>query len=601
MGDTVMAGYTAPLRDMTFVLRDLVGLDGVAALPGYGEVTPDLVSSVLEQAARFAGEVLAPLNRTGDRQPSRIENGVVRTPEGFRGAYDRFVAAGWNGVPFDPTYGGQGLPWLVAAALQEMWSASNLAFSLCPLLTQGAVELLHSHGSAEQKQTYLRPMIAGRWPGTMNLTEPQAGSDLGMVRTKAVRDGDTYRVSGQKIFITYGDHDLTENIVHLVLARTPDAPAGTKGLSLFIVPKRLIGPDGQLGTRNDVRCVSLEHKLGIHGSPTAVMAYGDQGGAVGYLVGEECQGIEYTFTMMNNARLAVGIQGLAVAERAYQQACAYAKSRIQGRVAGGDGGPAPIIRHPDVRRMLMTMRASVEAMRALIYFTAGALDRAKRHPEAGERARSQALVDLLIPVVKAWCTEQGCTIASLNIQVHGGLGFIEETGAAQLFRDARIAPIYEGTNGIQANDLVARKLMRDRGVTARVFFTGLRQTVRDLATMADDDNVAIGRALAAGFDTLARATDWLVGTYPLDPARALAGATPYLHLLGTVAGGWLLAESALAAMRGLREGNGDDPFLRAKPSVARFYAENLLPQANALAAAVMEGGGSTLALAEEQF
>ncbi|MEX2009928.1 MAG: acyl-CoA dehydrogenase, partial [Dongiaceae bacterium] len=539
-----MTAYAAPLRDMAFVLSELVGIEDIAALPGYGEATPETVGAVLEEAGRFAAEVLAPLNRGGDVQGSRLENGAVRTPDGFPDAYRQFVDSGWNGVAFDPAYGGQGLPWALATALQEMWNSANMAFALCPLLTQAAVDLLQTHGTEGQRRTYLGPLIAGAWTGTMNLTEPQAGSDLGAVKTRAVRDGARYRVTGQKIFITYGDHDLAENIVHMVLARTPDAPPGSKGLSLFIVPKFLPDRDGRPGARNDVRCVSLEHKLGIHASPTAVMSYGDGGGAVAELVGAENHGIEYMFTMMNSARLAVGAQGLAIAERAYQQARDYARTRVQGRT--GDGGPAPIIRHPDLRRMLLTMRARIDAMRALTYFAAGALDRAKRHPDLDERERNQALVDLLIPVVKAWCTDGGCAVASLGIQVHGGAGYIEESGAAQHFRDARIAPIYEGTNGIQAIDLVGRKLMRDGGAAARGFIAGLRQTDADLGAAPGDDAAAIRRSLGAATAALAGATDWLIATWPGDGPKALAGATPYLDLLGTVAGGWLLAESALA-------------------------------------------------------
>ncbi len=563
-----MSEYTAPLRDMRFVLDELIGLDSIAALPGYGEATPELVGSALEEAGRLAREVLAPLNQSGDRQGARLQNGVVRTPDGFAEAYRRFAEGGWSGVPFDPDHGGQGLPWSLQIALQEIWNAANMSFALCPLLTQGAIELLQSHGSTEQKRLYLPKLIAGEWAGTMELTEPQAGSDLGAVRMRAVRAGDTYRLSGQKIFITYGEHDLAENVVHLVLGRTPEAPQGAKGLSLFIVPKRLPEPDGRPGTRNDLRCVSLERKLGIHASPTAVMSYGENGGAVGWRVGEENRGLEYMFTMMNNARLAVGVQGLAIAERAYQQARAYARLRVQSRdAAGRDPAPVPIIRHPD----------------------------------AAERARHQALVDLLIPVAKAWCTDQGCAVASLNIQVHGGVGYVEETGAGQLYRDARIAPIYEGTNGIQANDLVGRKLMRDGGEAVRRFLADVRQTERELGGQQGKDAEAIRRALGRGAEALARASDWLVTTYAADAPRALAGATPYLALFGTVAGGWLLALSAARALRRLADSPADPDFLRAKLTVARFYAENLLPQAPALATAVIDGAASTLALPEAQF
>src|SRR5437763_2760630 len=457
-----MSDYLAPLADMRFTLREISGLADVATLPSCEQAAPDLVDQVLDQAAKVAGDVIAPLNAVGDRERSRLENGVVRTPTGFADAYRSYVEGGWNSLPFDPAHGGQGLPQVVSTAVLEIWSSANMSFSLCPLLNIGAVELLQAHGSPEQKRLYLEKMISGEWTGTMNLTEPQAGSDVGALRTRAVKKGDHYEITGQKIFITYGDHDMAANIVHMVLARLPDAPAGTRGISLFLVPKRLVNPDGSLGAHNDLRCVSLEHKLGIHGSPTCVMAYGDRGGAAGYLVGEPNRGIECMFTMMNNARLNVGLQGVAIAERAYQQARDFARQRVQGRPAGVKAeGPLPIIHHPDVRRMLLDMRASTEAARALTYYVAAGIDRARHHPDADERARQQRRVDLLIPVVKAWCTDLGAEVASTGVQVHGGMGYVEETGAAQHLRDARIAPIYEGTNGIQANDLVARKLARD--------------------------------------------------------------------------------------------------------------------------------------------
>jgi alkylation response protein AidB-like acyl-CoA dehydrogenase len=593
--------YTAPVEDFLFALEELAGIREIAALPGYGEVTPELVRSVLKEAAKFTAGVIAALNRVGDQQGSRFENGVVRTPDGFREAYAKFAAAGWNGLPFDPEHGGQGLPWTLAMAVQEMTASACLSFSLCPLLTQGAVELLTAHGSAAQKRAYLPKLVSGRWTGTMNLTEPQAGSDIGALRTRAVRDGDHYRITGQKIFITYGEHDMAENIVHMVLARTPDAPPGIKGISLFIVPKYRVTPDGTLGARNDLRCVSLEEKLGIHGSPTAVMAYGDSGGAIGELIGEENRGIEYMFTMMNNARLSVGVEGPAVAERAYQQARDYACTRIQGRAAdGAEPAPVPIIRHPDVRRMLMTMRAEIEAMRGLVAFTAGCLDRAKRHPDAAERRRQQALVDLLTPVVKAWCTDTGCAVASTALQVHGGLGFIEATGAAQHYRDVRIALIYEGTNGIQAIDLVGRKLQRDGGAAANAFIEYMRASAAELTTAEAADLRSTATRLGDGFRDLTRATNWLVDVGMSDKARALAGATPYLQLFGTVVGGWLLARQAMAAQR-RQEEHGDSAFLAAKRTIAQFYACNLLPQARALAESVIAGADSVLGLADDQF
>src|SRR5690349_10641957 len=461
-----MSDYNAPVTDILFTMKAIAGLEDLARLPGYADATPETVQAILEEAGKFAGEVLAPLNAVGDKEGSKLENGVVRTPTGSKEAYKSFAEAGWNAVAFDPDYGGQGMPWVLTSALQEIWNAADMAFSLCPLLTQGAIEALQFVGTAEQKQTYLPKMISGQWTGTMNLTEPQAGSDLGAIRSRAEPTGEdgVYRLKGQKIFITYGEHDLTENIVHFVLARLPDAPAGSKGISLFIVPKFLPNADGSVGKRNDLRVVSLEKKLGIHASPTCVMAYGDNEGAIAYRVGEPNRGLEYMFIMMNNARLAVGIQGLAIGERAYQHAVAYARQRVQGTPVDGIKG-APIIHHPDVRRNLLTMRALTEGMRALVLFCAGALDRAKRHPDKATRERNQALTDLLIPIVKAWCTDQGVRVASIGVQVHGGVGFIEETGAAQYFRDSRIAPIYEGTNGIQAMDLLGRKVLRDQGKT----------------------------------------------------------------------------------------------------------------------------------------
>ncbi len=447
-----MTDYAAPLADMRFALTEIAGIDEIARLPGCEQASPDVVDAVLEEAGKLAGGVLAPLNRIGDRQASRLENGVVRTPDGFKEAYAKYVEGGWNALPFPPEHGGQGLPMALSTAVFEMWNSANMGFALCPLLNVGAVEALHAHGTQEQKQVYLPKLVSGEWTGTMNLTEPQAGSDVGALRTRAVRDGDGYRITGQKIFITYGEHDMAANIVHLVLARLPDAPPGTRGISLFLVPKFLVDADGKLGQRNDVRCVSLEHKLGIHASPTCVLAYGDNGGAVGFLIGEENRGMECMFTMMNNARLNVGLQGVAIAERAYQQARDFARQRVQSRpVTATSGDTYPIIHHPDVRRMLLSMRAQTEAMRALAYYTAGAIDRARHYPDSEARAAQQRRVDLLIPVVKAWSTDLGVEIASTGVQVHGGMGFIEETGAAQHLRDARIAPIYEGTNGIQAS------------------------------------------------------------------------------------------------------------------------------------------------------
>ncbi len=599
-----MIPYTAPVDELRFVLNEVVGLDQVAALPNCDSAAPDLVDAVLEEAGKFAAGVLAPLNTVGDRQGSTLENGVVRTPAGWKEAYAQFVESGWNSLPFEPDYGGQGLPWTVAFAVNEMWQAANMAFGLCPLLNQGAVDLLTEHGSEEQKRVYLARMIAGEWTGTMNLTEPQAGSDLAAVRTRAVRAEDgSYRITGQKIFITYGEHDLTENIVHLVLARLPDAPPGIKGISLFIVPKFLPNPDGTPGARNDLRCASLEHKLGIMASPTAVMAFGDDGGAVGYLVGQENRGIEYMFTMMNNARLGIGIQGVAIAERAYQQARDYARSRVQSRdLAEAKGGPVAIIRHPDVRRMLLDMRAKIEAARALALYAGVQLDTARHHTEDAVRAAAAARVDLLTPIVKAWSTDIGVEVTSTGVQVHGGMGFIEETGAAQHYRDARIAPIYEGTNGIHANDLAFRKTGRDGGEAARALIAEMRATVAALEGTPGDDMEAIRTNLAAGLDALEQAVAWTVTTQAGgDPRAVAAGAANYLKLWGTVAGGWMLARSAARAMEGLRRPGANAPFLEAKLITARFYAEQVLAQAPGLLLPILTAHSTVLALAEEQF
>ena len=595
-----MADYTAPLRDIAFTLEAVAGLPDVA--PHFGEhAASDVVGQILEEAGKLASEVLAPLNVPGDRTGSVLENGVVRTPNGFKEAYQTYVAGGWNGLPFDPAFGGQDLPWLVTTAVQEMWQSANLSWTLGPLLTFGAVEALQTHGSEEQKRLYLPKLVSGEWMGTMNLTEPQAGSDVGALRTRAVPSGGHYKITGQKIFITYGDHDWTENIVHLVLARLPDAPAGSKGISLFLVPKFLVGPDGTIGPRNDLRVVSLEHKLGIHASPTCVMAYGDGGGAIGYLVGQPNEGLACMFTMMNNARLGVGLQGVAVAERAYQQARDYARTRVQSREIGAKNpDPAPIVRHPDVRRMLLTMRALTEASRALAYTAAASLDLAKRHPDAAERQRHQVRVDLLTPVVKAWGTDIGVEVASLGIQVHGGMGFIEETGAAQHYRDVRITPIYEGTNGIQANDLVFRKLGRDGGAAARAFLSEIAACEAQLGSASGDEVAAVRRGLAGGREALDAATQSVVQQMAQDPRHAAAAAVPYLRLFGTVAGGYLMAKAARAALAALEDG-GDSGFHRAKLATARFYADHILSQAAAQLHTVRDGAASVLEFSEDQF
>ena len=591
--------YNAPLRDMRFVLTELIGLDRIAALPGCEGIEPDLVDAVLDEAAKFARDVLAPLNQPGDQQGARWRNGAVHMPEGFADAYARYVSGGWNALSCDPEYGGQGLPAVVSAAVEEMWHAANMAFGLCPLLTRGAIEALHLCGTPAQKDRYLRKLVEGAWTGTMNLTEPQAGSDLSAVRTRAVPDGGHYRIHGQKIYITYGEHDMAENIVHLVLARLPDAPEGVRGISLFVVPKVLVEADGSLGARNDVRCVSIEHKLGIHASPTAVLAYGDEGGAVGELVGEPNRGLEYMFVMMNAARFQVGLEGLAIGERAWQQALAYARDRVQGAAAGARGGArVPIIRHPDVRRMLMGMKAQTEAMRALAYVTAWALDTAARHPDPAARQDAQARADLLIPVVKGWCTETAIEVASTGVQVHGGMGFIEDTGAAQHLRDARITTIYEGTTGIQANDLVGRKIARDGGAAARAALAEMRA---DAARLPQDGDLGAVRAsLEAGIGLLASCVDWVAETHARDPEATGAGAVPLLKLFGVVAGGWQAARAAWVAERKLGA-NADRDFYLAKIGTARFYADHVLTQAHGLAHAVQHGAPGVMALDEAQF
>src|SRR5687767_10693991 len=591
-----MSTYMAPLKDMRFALNELAGLSEVAKLPGYQEATPDTVDAILEEASKFSSAVLDPINYSGDREGSKFDDGEVRTPKGFREAYKKFCAGGWNALPFEAEWGGQGLPKLVSTPVQEMWKSSNMSFSLCPLLTQGAIEALLLRGSEALKRAYLPKMVEGKWTGTMNLTEPQAGSDLSLVRTKAERSGDHYLISGQKIFITYGEHDLAENIVHLVLARTPDAPEGVKGISLFIVPKFVPDKDGTPGKRNGAKCASIEHKLGIHASPTAVMVYDK---AVGYLVGEENRGLETMFIMMNAARFAVGLEGVAIAERAFQRALAFAKERLQGRDLVGGGKAVPIIRHPDVRRMLMLMKSQAEAMRALAYTTAAALDFSQRSKNGDERKRYQAFVDLMIPVVKGWCTETGVEVASLGVQVHGGMGFIEETGAAQYLRDARITTIYEGTTGIQAMDLLGRKIAREGGATAREWLAALKSFDAELARSGNADVKAIRKHLSAGAQAVSDCVDFIIGEKNLQ--AAFAGAVPFLKLMGIVAGGWQMARAALASERLISEGAADKSFYKAKLGTARFYADQVLVQTPGLRDTVVNGAAAVMALSEDQF
>ena len=600
-----MSTYRAPLAEMGFVMNDLGGLAQVAGLPGFEDATPETVSAILEEASKFATNVLDPLNITGDREGSVLQaDGTVKTPPGFKDAYRQYCENGWNGLTKSPHYGGQGLPQLVACAVEEMWHSANLAFDLCPLLTQGAIEAIELRGSQALKDTFLPKMVDGTWTGTMNLTEPQAGSDLAAVRTRAVPQGDgTYKLFGQKIFITFGEHDYTENIIHLVLARTPDAPEGVKGISLFVVPKFLVNADGSLGARNDVHVVSLEHKLGIHASPTCVLAYGDKGGATGYLVGEENRGLEYMFIMMNLARFSVGLEGVGIAERAYQRAVAYARDRVQGKPIGLDKAAraTAIIEHPDIRRMLMTMRAYTESTRAVAYVTAAALDNAKRNPDEGARAKAQAFADFMIPIVKGWSTEVGQEVASLGIQVHGGMGFIEETGAAQHLRDARITTIYEGTTGIQANDLIGRKTARDAGAVAKAIAGEVDKVAARLAARKEPALQAMGVQLAAATSDVQAAIEWLVPAFGQQPRVAHAGAVSYLKLWGIVAGGWQMGRAALIAADRLAAGEGSPQFWNNKIATARYYADALLPQSSGLAHTIVHGGESALALAAEDF
>ncbi|MGE5547907.1 MAG: acyl-CoA dehydrogenase [Solirubrobacterales bacterium] len=595
-----MPTFQPAIRDMAFVIEEVADLGAITALPGCEEATPDLVEAVLEEAGKFAAGVLAPLNPVGDRQGCRLANGTVSTPDGFADAYRQFVEGGWNAVPFDPDWGGQGLPWLVATAIQEIWHAANMAFALTPMLTQGAVEAISTHGSDELRSTYLSKLVSGEWTGTMNLTEPSAGSDVGALRTKAVRQPDgTYRITGQKIFITSGDHDLAENIVHLVLARLPDAPAGVKGISLFVVPKFLVNPDGSLGARNDVACIKLEEKMGIHGSPTCVMAYGEHQGAIGWLVGEENRGLACMFTMMNNARLSVGLEGVAQAERATRKAVAYAKERVQGHGPGRHDHVA-IIHHPDIRRMLMTAKAMTEATRALAYWVSGRIDIAHRHPDAAERARALAMVELLTPVVKAWSTDTGVRVADMAVQVFGGMGYVEETGVAQHLRDARIAPIYEGTNGIQAMDLVARKLLRDNGQSFAGLVAQIRAIDAELAE-AGDALAVVRRRLGAAVSAAEAAAKVILDGHHHDLYLAGAVAAPFLELVGITAGGWLMAKAALAARRKLAAGTSDPDFLDAKVATTRFYADTVLTRAGGLLAQVEAGSAGVMSLGEDQF
>ncbi len=595
-----MSEYSPPLDDMKFALKEVVGVGSLSELPVFNEVGLEALDSLLDEASRFFNEVISPTNRTGDLEGSVLKNdGSVSTPTGFREAYAQYVDAGWGAISFDPEYGGGGFPWLVGIAITEMLTAANMALSLNPMLTQGSIHALSAHGSQEQKLAWLPKLITGEWAGTMNLTEPQAGSDVGALTTKAeVQDDGTYKITGQKIYITWGEHDLTENIIHLVLARTPDAPPGTKGISLFIVPKFVVNDDGSIGQENDIKCLSIEHKLGIHASPTCVLQFGDNGGATGYIVGEENSGMRYMFTMMNQARLAVGLEGLAVADRAYQQALDYALERMQGRRADTPKGESvPIIDHPDVRRMLMTMKAYIEAMRCMIYLNAKSIDIAHHHPDQDERTRGSELTDLLTPLSKSWCTDLGNELTSLGIQIHGGMGFVEETGAAQHYRDIRIAGIYEGTNGIQAIDLVGRKLSMRKGDVVRELLLEINETASELHSANLE---GIGRPLEDAVQDMQAATEWLIEKGGASSDDGLAGATPYLRMFGTTVGGWLLGKSALQARKQINEGN-DSEFLQAKIETATFFAEQLLPQVSGLLPAAVSGAHSLYAITPERL
>lgn len=594
--------YHAPLKDMRFVLNEIAGMDEISKLPGYESATHDVVEAVLTEAARLAGEVWAPTNKNGDRQMSKLgADGRVATPDGFKDAYKQFAEGGWTGITCGEEYGGQGLPHALSMAVGEMWQAANLALSLCPLLSQAAIEAIDRLATDAEKKKYLPKMISGEWTGSMHLTEPQAGTDLAAIRTTAKQNGDHYLMKGQKIFITWGEHDFTPNIIHLVLARIDGLPEGNDGLGLFIVPKFLVNDDGSLGARNDVRAVSLEHKLGIHGSPTCVMMYGEQAGAVSYLIGKPGEGLKNMFIMMNNARLGVGQQGVALGEAAYQHALAYAKDRLQGmRLGDKSGKRVAIIEHPDVRRMLLTMKANTECSRALAYYAAGMIDRAGHAASDADKAAAQSRLDLLVPLVKAWSTDLAVDTASTGLQIHGGMGFIEETGAAQYYRDSRILPIYEGTNGIQANDLVFRKVLRDGGAEAQKFMTEIKDFAKTLAQKPSDDLDSIQTALQKSVAALEETTAWMLQNAKSNTETMAASAVPYLRQFSLVAGGYMAARMALSAHAALH-GGADATFYNAKLITARFFAEALLPQVHGLSSPIMGGHKTACQIANDQF
>jgi 3-(methylthio)propanoyl-CoA dehydrogenase len=594
--------YKAPLKDMLFNIQHIANIEEVAKIPGFDDAGFETAQAVLEECAKFNEGVLSPLNWAGDQNPSSFKAGVVTTTPGFKEAFKQYVEGGWQGLQHPVACGGQGLPKTIGAACGEMLNSANMSFALCPLLSDGAIEALLTAGSDDLKATYLEKLVSGQWTGTMNLTEPQAGSDLAMVRSRAEPQADgTYKVFGTKIYITYGEHDMAENIVHLVLARVTGAPEGVKGISLFVVPKFMVKPDGSLGERNDVHCVSIEHKLGIKASPTAVLQYGDKGGAVGYIVGEENRGLEYMFIMMNAARYAVGVQGIAIAEMAYQKAVAFAKDRVQSRpVDGSIKASAPIIHHPDVKRMLMTMRAYVEGCRAMASGAAAAYDAAHHHADADVRKQNQAFYEFMVPLVKGYSTEMSLDVTSMGVQVHGGMGFIEETGAAQYLRDAKILTIYEGTTAIQANDLIGRKTSRDGGQTAKAIAAQIEATEGELLKQGGADAVAVSKRLTAARRALLDVVDFVVSHTRGNPNAAFAGSVPYLMLAGNVVAGWQLGRSLLAAQQELDKGVDAD-FMRAKITTARFYADHLLTKAPGMRDSIVEGADSVTALALEAF
>ncbi|MCU1356156.1 MAG: acyl-CoA dehydrogenase [Acidimicrobiales bacterium] len=598
-----MSDYTPPLHDIRFLLDHVTPIGDLAKLEPFAEIDADSVYGVVEEFGRLMSEVWAPTNAVGDHEGSEVEGDTVRTATGFKEAYKAYADAGWGAVPFEEAYGGGGFPWLVGIVQQEMLNSANMALAMAPLLTQGAIDAILHHGSEEQKEKYLLKMVSGEWTGSMNLTEPDAGSDVGALRTKAIKQDDgSYRISGQKIFITFGEHSFTDNIIHLVLARTPDAPTGTKGISCFIVPKFLVNDDGSLGDRNDVHIVSVEHKMGIKGSPTCVLAYGDDSdGAVGYLIGEENAGMRYMFTMMNNARLGVGVEGLGLAERAYQHALAYARERKQGFAPGAARGEKSfIVEHPDVRRNLLTMKSYTEAMRVLSYKVAEQIDVARHGADESTRTAAQEMVDLLIPLAKSFCTDVAETVTSIGIQVHGGMGFIEETGAAQFYRDTKITQIYEGTNGIQAMDLVGRKLPMRGGGVYQDQLGRMKATVAELAE-AGPELAVIHRELSSALDALEDATGWILSEGMADPVQALSAATPYQRLFATTVAGWLMGVQALVARRLVDAGAPDADVAAVKLVTSRFFAEHLLPQVHGLVAPVKAGKADLFALDAAQL